>query len=97
MKEFLIRRTDGDWFDFMNSQLPDILHPNSFPHKVCKGWGTHRIEVMGCQIAFSDEDPGIQVSFESSEIPDDVARRIVEEICQNMIRATGQQGEVVPL
>ena len=50
MKEYLIRRTDGDWFDLHSSQYADVLRQNSVPSRAVVGWGDQRIEVLGCEI-----------------------------------------------
>ena len=63
MIEYLIRRADGQWFDFGN--YPDVLRPTRIPSKQIQGWGNHRIEIDGEEIAFSDEDSGWHVSFDT--------------------------------
>lgn len=95
MCEFLIKRTDGDWFDLPHNQLPAVLHPNSVPYKTVPGWGCHRIEVLSCEVSFSDEDPGIAVCFENDRLPEVLAQKLTEEICQNIVNFTGQSGEVI--
>jgi hypothetical protein len=94
--DFLIRRTDGEWFDLHYEQMPAVLKPASFASRPVEGWGDHRIEVEGVHVSFSDEDPGIQVSFEG-EIDETKARQIVEEILASIETSTGQRGKVVPL
>ena len=95
--EFFIRRTDGEWFDLPWQRRTEILHPNSFASRSIPGWGNHRIEVLGCEVSFSDEDPGIQVCFETGDISAETAEQIVTEICENIERATGQKAKVIPL
>jgi hypothetical protein len=94
--EFLIRRVDDEWFDFPASQFADVLHPLSYPYQPDEGWGDYRIMVSGVAIAFSFEDPGIQVNFEGSIAPE-IARGIVAEIVQNIQQRTGQIGWIVEL
>ena len=94
--EFLIRRTDGEWFDLPKSAYASTLRPRSVPSEVIPGWGDHRIRVSGVEVSFSFEDPGLHVTFEGDS-PEAEAQRIVDEICRNLIEATGQQGVVVPL
>jgi len=94
--EFLIRRTDGQWFDLPYSQYAKTLRPRTLPSEVIDGWGDHRIRVSGVEISFSYEDPGFQVAFED-DVPEADARRIVDEVLLNIVEATGQQGKVVPL
>ena len=92
MIEFLIRRTDGEWFDNAWS----ACNPKSFPCELVPGWGNHRIRVLGVEVSISDEEPGYQVSFDG-EIDEATARRIVEEMRENLEAATGQKGRVVEL
>lgn len=98
MFEFLIRRTDGEWFNLPPpAELPKVLRPTSVPSQPTSGWGTHRIKIPNGEIAFSDEDPGIQVIFEGYTGTHEEATRMVEEILANIEAATGQQGRIVPL
>jgi len=97
MIEFLIKRTDGDWFDLHTSRCGEVLRPSSFPSHPVEGWGNHRIEIRGCQISFSYEDPGIQVSFEGDSLAEAEASQIVSEIAESITKATGQKSQVIPL
>ena len=93
--EFLIKRTDGDWFDLPRAMYRAVLRPNSWPSRPIAGWGSHRIEVLGQEVAFSDEIAGILVIFEGGDIPKAPAQQVVEEILHNISQATGQSGTVV--
>jgi hypothetical protein len=95
--EFLIIRTDGDWFDLKDDLFASTLRPTSFPSEPVEGWGDHRISVVGCEVSFSYEDPGIQVCFEGDLPPPGVARKIVDEIAARIAEVTGQKAEVVGL
>ena len=95
MIEYLIRRTDGEWFD-LQGQLEAALKPSSFPSRRIEGWGDWRIQTQGVEISFSYEDPGIQVCIEG-ELPPHVADQMAEEIRRNVERVTGQKGRVVAL
>lgn len=95
--EFLIKRTDGEWFDLHHDQFAAVLRPKSFPSEAVEGWGDHRIKVEGCEIAFSYEDPGIQVIFEGNGLPEDTARKIVDEIAARITQTTGHASAVVEL
>jgi hypothetical protein len=97
MIEFLIRRTDGDWFDLHKRQFAEVVRPASFPSQPVEGCGDHRIEIRGCQISFSYEDPGIQVSFEGDSLTEAEASQIVSEIAESITKATGQKSRVIPL
>jgi len=94
--EYLIRRTDGDWFDLHAKRLGEALRPSSFVSERVDGWGDWCIRCEGADISFSYEDPGIQMSIDG-ELPREIANQIAKEICQNIERVTGQQGRVVPL
>jgi hypothetical protein len=96
MSEYLIRRTDGEWFDLPVSRFHEALRPSSFPAERIEGWGDYRIQVEGVEIAFSYEDPGIHVNIEGA-LPAQVADRIVNEIRENIERVTGQQGHIIAL
>jgi hypothetical protein len=98
MLEFLIRRSDGEWFDLPPpSELSQVLKPTSVPSQPTPGWGTHRIKIPNGVISFSNEDPGIQVSFEEYTGSEEEATKIVEEILASIESATGQRGRIVPL
>ncbi len=96
MIEFLIRRTDGEWFDLAEERCAAVFHPNTLPYEAVPGWGTVRIRSAGTEVSVSAEDPGYQVSFEGT-IEVAVARRIVEEMLENLERETGQQGRIVEI
>lgn len=97
MIDFLIRRDDDEWFDFPFDRYPDVLRPLTIASRPVEGWGSHRIEVGGVEISFSDEDPGFQVSFETSSISAQRAREIVDDICRSIETKTGQKTRVVEL
>ena len=96
MREYLIRRVDGEWFDLNVRQWPDVMRPNSMASKPVAGWGNHRIEVMGVEISFSDEDPGILMCIEGN-LPDSMADQIIKEVLANIEKATGQRGRIVEI
>jgi hypothetical protein len=97
MTEFLIRRADDEWFDFPYERRTKILRPLTIPSRPVEGWGTHRIEVEGAEVSFSDEDPGFQVVFETGSLDAARARQIVNDICQNIETQLGQKTRVVEL
>jgi hypothetical protein len=97
MIEFLIKRTDGDWFDLHASRFTEVLRPASFPSNQVEGWGDHRIEIRGCPVSFSYENPGIQISFEGDSLTEAEASQVVSEIAESITRATGQKSQVIPL
>ena len=97
MKEFLIKRTGGDWFDLPVNKFREVLRPNTLPCEQIQGWGDHRIRVSGLEVSFSCEDPGIHVCFEAGSIDDRLAVQIVREVLENITRATHQHGDIVHL
>ena len=94
--EFLIRREDGDWFDLQYEQFQAVLRPTSFESETIEGWGDHRICVGTMEISFSCEDPGIQVTFDGL-CEESFAQKVMEDILDNLHRATGQTGYIVNL
>ena len=92
--EYLIRRTDGEWFDLAPDQYDAALRPSSLASRRVEGWGDHRIEVGGVEVSFSYEDPGIQVTFKG-ELPERVAEVVIAEVLANLMSLTGQEGRIV--
>lgn len=92
--EFLIRRTDGEWFDLHSNRFEEVLRPNSFSSRKVQGNAGYCIEVDNCIIEMNYEMPGLQIIF-NGDISHDSARKIVEEICQNITSAIGQSGEIL--
>jgi len=93
MIEFLIRRTDGEWFDLHASRFGEALRPSSVSSERVDGWGDWRIRCADVEISFSYEDPGIQMCIEG-ELPKSLAEQIADEVRQNIERVTGQKGKV---
>jgi hypothetical protein len=97
MREYLIFRTDAEWFDFPYDKYPEILRPIRTPSRRIEGWGSNRIEVGGEQVSFSDEDPGFQVAFETGILSEERADQIVAEFCENIEAQTRQKTRIVKL
>ncbi|MGQ0797007.1 MAG: hypothetical protein ACT4OI_03965 [Methanobacteriota archaeon] len=95
--EFLIRRTDGQWFSLPARMNAEVLKPRSVPSQPIAGWGDHRIKIPNGVIAFSYEDPGIQVVFEEYTGTEEEALETVGEILASIESATGERGRIVPL
>lgn len=96
MNDYLIRRTDGEWFDLHADRNVEAFRPSSFSSERIEGDGEYRIRTEGVEIVFSYEDPGIQVTIEG-DLSQLVANQIVDEIRQNIERVTGQKGQVIHL
>lgn len=86
MKEFLIRRKDGDFCLFNISKFSEVLHPVTYESKKIDGWGDYRISVEGCEVSFSFEAVGIQIGFENCDINDLTAEKNIKEICDKVER-----------
>jgi hypothetical protein len=97
MREYLIRRTHAEWFEFPFTDYPKILCPIRTPSRQAEGWGSHRIEMEGEEVSFSDEDTGFQVVFETGLLAGERADQIVAEICENIEAQTGQKTRIVKL
>ena len=94
MIEYLVRRTDGEWFDFPSGSDP--YAPVSIAYRRTEGSGDARIEIDDCEISFSYEDPGIQISFEG-DIPEDRAAQIADEVRLRIEETSGQSGELIQI
>lgn len=92
----MIRPNESDWFELHKDDFLQVLRPYNFESELITGWGNHRIKTKNVEIAFSFEDPGIQVIFEG-EIDGETADQIVDEILENIEKKTGQSGRVIPL
>ena len=96
MREYLIRCTSGDWFNFKGLVLADILRPNSIPSTDAtgSGYGDHIISVGDSFISYSYEDPGIQACVDG-DLADEMADRVIREVAANLASATGQGAKVI--
>ena len=57
--------------------------------------GNLRLKIFDAEVSFADEPPGIQVCFETGNIPPEQAERIVQEICENAFRITQIPSQVI--
>ena len=94
MIEYLLKRTDGDWFRI--GDFKAVCQPRTIPFEQVDGWGNARIRIGSCEVAFSDEIAGIQVSFEG-EIAEQLARQVVAEVLERITATSGQTGEIVQI
>ncbi|EDY16797.1 hypothetical protein CfE428DRAFT_5606 [Chthoniobacter flavus Ellin428] len=93
----MLKLNGGDGFFEPVSRYPEILRPASIPCEHAEGWGSHRIRIDGVDIAFSDEDFGFQVTFESDSLSEQRATQIMDDICENIRVTTGASTKVVSL
>jgi len=94
MIEFLVKPVKSEWFLFPEGSKP--YRTVRTPCREIAGWGNGRIEVEGCEISFSCEDPGIQVSFEG-KVSQARAEEIIDEIKQAIEAAAKEQATVVQI
>jgi hypothetical protein len=94
MFEFLI-----EWLDEepkMGDNYREILRPNTVSSRPIEGAEVYAIDVNGCVFYFSWEMVGIQVTLsETCLLSAEEAQRIVEEIRDNIVKATGVQADVL--
>ncbi|MEA2697204.1 MAG: hypothetical protein QOI66_1475 [Myxococcales bacterium] len=91
MIEFLVKRTDGDWFDLQAGSNP--YRPKTVPYEPLGKDGSG-ILIEGCEVWFSFEDPGIQISFDG-DIAENLAERVASEVLDRIREMTGQQAELI--
>ena len=95
--EFLVKRTDGEWFSLHRDRFPEVLRPRSIESIPIQGWGDYRIKLSNGEIAFSFEEVGLVVTFERYTGTQKQAIQIVEEIVQNIGTSTGERGTITLL
>jgi hypothetical protein len=97
MIEFLIKRTDDRWFEIPASDFEEIVRPRSVPSRVLGDKEVYTLEMAGCEVSFSHEEPGLQVTFESGQISEEQAERLVSEIAASITAATGQKSAIIQI
>jgi hypothetical protein len=102
MLSFVINRRDENGypiFDVPYSQWPDVLRPYTASATILEESqpGYHVIEVNGYRISLIDEMAGLSIEVESEDMPDELARRVVEEIHSNTEQAMGHTYELIEL
>lgn len=95
---YLIRSIDRD--DDLAFHVEDwaaAFQPSSVAAEVIPGWDNLRLRILGGEVSFSDEMPGVQICFESADTSKEQAGRIVQEMCENACRITGVPSEVIAI
>jgi hypothetical protein len=92
--EFLIKPMEDDWFAFPSGSDP--YRPVAMPYSRAEGSGDARIKIDRCEISFSYEDPGVQVTFEG-QITAQRAVAVAEEIRQRIEQVSGQRAMLVQI
>ncbi len=91
--EYIIKRTDGDWFDLDKNKMGDVFYIEG--GQLFEGRGDYCLKTKSGMLTVSYEDPGLQVAFE------DFSKDQAEELINNMLRKleeiTGQKGEILPI
>ena len=93
MIEFLVQRTDGDWFDLPANSDP--YRPITIAYQPLGDDGG-RLLIAGCEVSFSSEDPGIQISFHG-DISEHLADQVAREVLERVQSITGQKGQLLRL
>src|SRR5258706_5850511 len=90
--EFLIQSANGGWFTNPNEQELDcsIFQPLDFASILLEQREVCCIQVENCEICFSDEIVGVQVSVETSEVSEEMIDNIIQSITNHLGAVTGQ-------
>ncbi len=99
MIEFLVKRADGDWFDFPYGRYGrDPYRPTTIPFRSIEAFDGDRarIEVAGCEISIADDMPGIIIRFEGVISSED-AQRTAEQIRDRIEEISGQKAELIQI
>jgi hypothetical protein len=98
MLEFLIRRTDpeGSWFDVHFGDMPSVFKPTVVPSEVIEGPGELRLRLGEMELEINFEDPGVHLIF-SGLVDPRLARQIVDDFANGVMRHTGQRARVIEL
>ena len=91
MIEFLVKRTDGDWFDLPVGS--GAYRPKTVPYETV-GTDEQAILIGECEVSFSFEDPGILICFHG-DIVEELAERVASEVLERIREITGQEGELI--
>ena len=94
MIEYLLKRTGGEWFEIRDFKA--VCQPRTIPFEQIDGWGNARIRIGSCEVAFSDEIAGIQISFEG-DIDAQLARQVAAEVLERITASSGQTGEILQI
>jgi hypothetical protein len=91
MIEFLLKRTDGDYFDLPEDST--AYRPKTVPYDPVES-DQYAILIAGCEVLFSYEEPGVQIAFEG-DISERLAEQVASEVLERIREMTGQQGKVI--
>ena len=95
MLEFNIQPVRDEWVNLPVGIDCNIFLPRDYPSKVIKSPDSCcYIEVLGCVLSFSYEFYCIRVTFESGEMTEELATKVVESISRGLIPITGQEAFV---
>ena len=89
--EYLIQPVDGGWFHYPG-ELHDcsIFQPFNYPSTVLEGREVCCIQVANCEIYFSNEIVGVQVTVETDEISLEAINSIIKSVANHIAAVTGQ-------
>jgi hypothetical protein len=91
---FVINRYDENGypvFELPYAKWANVLRSESLHTRILEEsqMGSFVIEVAGYKISLVDEMFGLAIEIESEDMPDELARSVMEEIKTNVERATG--------
>jgi hypothetical protein len=97
MREFILRLNEGEGLAESFKTYPTLLRPANIPSQPVAGWGSHRILVEGAEISFSDEEFGFQGVFETGDISEQRAQKIMDDIAANIRAKTDATTSIVSI
>ena len=93
MAEYLIRRTDGEWFDLHRDAYGSVfLRPKTDDRQV-EGHGDYRFIRDGVEIEVNYEDPGLHIIVED-DAPSTKVESWLCEFVERLESVTGQDAEL---
>lgn len=96
MHEFLIRRTDGEWFDLHIDRYPDLFLRDDTTDRRVDGPGDFRFQRSGVEVEVNYEDSGFHILIESG-IDSSEAEQWVQEYLNRLCDLTYQKGSILQL
>ncbi len=100
-QEYIIRRIETDEqgyrkeFTIPVEKFWEIMSPNSWGYTRNPDMMEIVIPEFQGKVGYSWEMGFIHVFFESGKFPDEVANKMMEEIYQNILASTNQDGELI--
>ena len=96
MIEYIIKRTDGEWFNLNISLYPKVFSSKKYNLKPTQGIGDYCLSFNDKLIEISYEYPGLQFAFKNN-FDKNIAKELINEFFKNITQAMGQKGEILQL